>query len=875
MSAAEIPVSVFDVPVAPELPPSTPEQQFAAHVAEVRAEGDLIDNRRIFWAKPMAIGSLAATLPAALEYINYGPAGVIMPVVFAGLGMAGLSLRRENNDNRDKAAAAPKLHPEAQEANDMLYELFAVGPKDKREVAMHWFGPADPSKVHVGVNALRTAAQLAQENGVEHFMVEESLARQVFKPEMPVAKTKLDEWLKAHKKGKITGLRAQRENRIGSPKQWLDVAADDALLCKAPFTYRIGGNVLAAGHGGLIAVAEDNGAKPPAQDGVLHLGKEKDTPREITVAKPDIIFVNKTTGLQEELGVGRHNKLFKEAKMHTKVRKTAAFIAGVAVSAMVVFGSNVVDVQYEHLLGDAKAQLAQEHHVSPDDANVTDRALRKRVDGWSSWNTVWDGWRHVRSWPKELWDATKGLRGDSDSADLGLSAVSEDVGNVENGTDQTPIWHLTPNNMNTAGFWAQATSNDVGVYNNKGTHVGLSWNMATMLRDHGESLIATFPATLEDTSGSWIRVDRTIGPTDYLNLNPDTYIPIPMLDGTVPVAVGWNGAPVRVWQGENGAWAVMPNTTEPKGGHVTYWLRKDPKAKVVALGDTTFAAVDNTDVNVYTPTNIFGKYVPGYSDASDRDQATEILRQYIVEHFSYSFKPLPPSAFDNPKTLEDIAQVILDAHKANCNVANTEVALQDPRLNGVFGFENDSSETLNALNRSEAHMKLVKKDGTYIDATPRGGEPITNGKQKNPGKGGVPIEPILALPVLALGIAGYRKRRTLAKPAVAAVNAVRQRRAEAADAELRGTHRYVLRGASIATQEVVWRGSVRPDLNLARAAATSAQTAADAYRQLITTPDLHSPAAIDGLRRSPNVPPGVLRAARLARRANNRPRRSK
>src|SRR5262249_23428770 len=142
----------------------------------------------------------------------------------------------------------------------------------------------------------------------------------------------------------------------------------------------------------------------------------------------------------------------------------------------------------------------------------------------------------------------------------------------------------------------------------------------------------------------------------------------------------------------------------PQNGYVKleYWLAKDPDFQLKARAPIT-------EEGKPLPSNRFDQIWTehlGQPPAADPDERLAQEQAYI-KAFKYRAQPL----VDEQVIRNDLsyADAVLDAQKANCNVANTLLTISNPtKLNYVIGFGNSNTKEQEAsgttyLSANEAH----------------------------------------------------------------------------------------------------------------------------------------------------------------------------
>jgi hypothetical protein len=198
------------------------------------------------------------------------------------------------------------------------------------------------------------------------------------------------------------------------------------------------------------------------------------------------------------------------------------------------------------------------------------------------------------------------------------------------------------------------------------------------------------------------------------------FLPVPVLKGTeVEAAAVDNRQLVSAAKLKDGSSVLLlPATKQP--AELEYWLKPAKSQKIHAVAPI----VSTRTGRPLTTAEIsweWDSYIPDvyYMPAGRRLRAE---KRYILDKFDYSLRPLPNS--DALKSELSYARHVLGYKMANCNTANTLLAISNPRqLNYVGGFYNSNTpEQVEGnkmhLSSSEAHAWTVDKKGRRRDATP-------------------------------------------------------------------------------------------------------------------------------------------------------------
>ena len=348
------------------------------------------------------------------------------------------------------------------------------------------------------------------------------------------------------------------------------------------------------------------------------------------------------------------------------------------------------------------------------------------------------------------------------------------VGNVTRGKNK-PVWFIESiNGMDSEGYWTNETSNWLG---GNVIEPGLKWYNRSARFDAGDfdtkrrsgrqrdadfeawlksmseapylpvepifhdndpalkvQKMVTMWAESKDSSFSTDAYDGFFGDGDDGKLESFTAIDIPVLDGTRPIAASLDGRPLKAIRLRSGAYTLLMRDYKEdvlqtsKGNHLTYWLVPQPKQDIRAVGPIINLNKEDRHraIALAPELEAWEKYIPGISTLTPEERLLAQER-YIAGTFKYKLDPL-----DNVGALKNshlYMESVLEDAEANCNVANTALAISNPELvNYVTGFHNSNTtqqEADNALYLStgEAHAWTVDRQGEIYDATPPGNNP--------------------------------------------------------------------------------------------------------------------------------------------------------
>jgi hypothetical protein len=236
-------------------------------------------------------------------------------------------------------------------------------------------------------------------------------------------------------------------------------------------------------------------------------------------------------------------------------------------------------------------------------------------------------------------------------------------------------------------------------------------------------------------SGSGLVVERTINvdasdPQAYQRITEhNSWVPVPILKGTklASASIDGNGG-VRMRAMEDGTQTLVVPAQDKKTVTIRYVLVPDTNDEVSdphAIYDITRRSLPNTpsmrnlereahrswtehtDVRVST------------GPINDSDESIQKEAQYMGRNFDYRLSPLADDKVLNSSM--DFPNAVLTARQANCNTANTLLAISNPRtVNLAEGYLNSDQKPNGKayLSAHDAHVWTVAHDGAIIDGTP-------------------------------------------------------------------------------------------------------------------------------------------------------------
>lgn len=870
----------------PDIPPaSSPEALFATHVEQVRTKGDALDVVRWLWPSHFGKITAAAGTIGGTVYQEHGPGAVVgvsaLAVAIIGFSTAATdqAWKRHGRPNAESRIDLP-----GQAANDANYELYAIGKQDReRQVAMRWYGPVQ-DKTMPAAAQLHRIAQLAKDNNVSQLVLASPLAAEIFADPLPWQPTTMQAWLRRHRNLYTAG-RTQEQIYAVSPDAWQQFLTDhpDAAHTNTSVATMRAYGPLTAGHKGLQAVVQMLGL-PTTPDAVVSWPDEDAaSPRTVQAAirVPRPLHGRVAHTLQDELVLRTRSKAhIPETSMRGQTkRRLVAGIVGLLASAGIVGGSTVAaDASYKRITRIAAEQIAREHGIDPTKAHIDDAAIEDRVNSWSGINRIWGDWQHART---KAYDFMARNRHTSDLHKVGDQQIilSGGVGNVVDDRSR-PMWRLTAHNMSPTGEWPTAVSATIdGYVPSTGSPTAVNWDLSEQYRKTQGATRVPVPVELEAPQGSWIKVEGDVSRFDAGVINDKAtaglYLPIPVRDGTVPVAGNLDGKPLTLWSGPNGAYAfVLPLDSQAPNGKLTYWVQPRPGAGPRAIGQTVInqKAGQLPPIKEQVIKEFLEAHLPQLRSTTFKEGG-DAFAAYIHNNFTYDLAPLPTDSLRHVLSWEDFVKLVWSGKEANCNVANTLVAIRYPDLNGVFEFNNGPGGDPGVLDLQEAHMNLVRwgEGSKRIDATPYRDTTIKQDSHPAPS---APLLPLLLVPLsLAAAAYVYRRREAIVAGGASVPALIHNKRITRAQRNLEMTPPEIVR-AALAAVHHLWSkpGTVLTPAHVAKQVRITNNISGPQAVAKLTRSDMHTKQVVQAIRNQPGVTPAMRKAIKAARRAARQPR---
>jgi hypothetical protein len=310
------------------------------------------------------------------------------------------------------------------------------------------------------------------------------------------------------------------------------------------------------------------------------------------------------------------------------------------------------------------------------------------------------------------------------------------VGNVKTSQPQ-PVWYIeSRNGMDSAGYWSQQVDhviNDSPVeWVQSGPVVESKINPYTpdyFDFDRQDSYVsrlantpdAALPSALDITK-PLLRVQREVQlPEADGWINGFRVLSVPVLDNGEIAAASINGnIPVKIITLQNNTQVMMMRNAPAmdKPVRVEYWIKESPGRTELAVDNV----IGTDGIELKTNKNIWEDTIDIPADPQKRLQ---LQASYLRMRFKYRTSPMDSDK--RPRGIDRYMRTVIALGKANCNTANTELVLSNPRqLNYASGFFNTNTGKQVAQNQmhlstNEAHAWSVDRSGKKYDATPQSG----------------------------------------------------------------------------------------------------------------------------------------------------------
>ncbi len=304
------------------------------------------------------------------------------------------------------------------------------------------------------------------------------------------------------------------------------------------------------------------------------------------------------------------------------------------------------------------------------------------------------------------------------------------VGNVPTGGENMPAWWITSLNGQTSeGYWAQSGFD----YLNSDDLVWL--DNSTELKDNVQVFNLRQPDELDMTkpmlkvTAPNVTWNVTVDSEQLLKSPPKeneqgyySLVSTPVLSGMRIVAaeVSDKHAVIKLLVDANGQQQLAIKSDE-RLEDLSFWLVKDKTAPLIHQTKPFFAEdpIDPKELDKSWKTYL-GRPLP-----KDPEKTLETEEQAIAHRFRYALTPINRvGAMQNALRFVD---TVFANERANCNVANTLLAISNPKLiMPVAGYLNSNTDEQKQNNQfylssRESHLWTVDSAGEIHDATPGGG----------------------------------------------------------------------------------------------------------------------------------------------------------
>jgi hypothetical protein len=318
------------------------------------------------------------------------------------------------------------------------------------------------------------------------------------------------------------------------------------------------------------------------------------------------------------------------------------------------------------------------------------------------------------------------------------------VGDVPNGKNK-PRWFMQSyGGMSSEGYWSESS------YHNVDFDSGIMWygheaqmdHWDTNSRETGKRVAAALPLLPMpdnvDRTQPHVKIERLLSSdvgdalddknvraaarAGYGFLGDYTAINVPVLKDTHIVAGSYKGKAIKVYrQKDNQQVILVPKQRGRSGesGKMEYWLAPHARDSIRAMEPIDDLGTYDSDV-MPALTAGWQQTLPQSLHKQGLARA-DMQAAFLRNTFQYALQPLKKSPSGN---LAEYAQQVLISRVANCNTANTLLAVSNPTvLNPISGYHNTDTPAQKKANRrhlssNEAHLWTADKDGSIHDATP-------------------------------------------------------------------------------------------------------------------------------------------------------------
>jgi hypothetical protein len=447
-------------------------------------------------------------------------------------------------------------------------------------------------------------------------------------------------------------------------------------------------------------------------------------------ANTGLAETSKRRTIEFSLGKGFQRTLLEQKKTklpHPTLRVAAGSVAVVA--AFVSMNPLVNEVQ-AHFSNEAARVARQEAtdlgmsagSLSPTSSPVTDY-LAARDPAFRVWNDF---------------DRFKAFIGAKSNTATGgtLPDISGRVGDLVNSAASVNQlqWEITADKLTPDGYWAVNISQLLQADQGKsGTGPDLIWEPNLEYVAPTSILPVALEGQATEEPHLAVQYAQPLDPSDLAIIKAgkenDPVLPVPVRDGTVPMAASFvpigseQPIPLRLLSQANGTYALeFPGSAATAAGKLEYWLARPSvgSGEVVATGSIAIQGTLAEDMQQFY--NVWDSYIPGLP--APTGDTVEIRAREVAAvidtRWKYALDPYSEGELSRANSLATDAEATIDGEKANCNVEETEVALQDRQLTTVLGYEQTgNSQAKHAeLWSHDAHAWAVDAQGTIIDGTP-------------------------------------------------------------------------------------------------------------------------------------------------------------
>ncbi len=517
-----------------------------------------------------------------------------------------------------------------------------------------------------------------------------------------------------------------------------------------------------------------------------------------------------------------------------RLRNIGRAVMAFGMTGALLAGINTVgDELYAHREQQAAQDIARERGLDPSVLPVDYREIDKRVDSWAGLNGDWHDWTTVRSsvgdalrqdgsavfdYLGNLFSGGQDSGGDSHHTSTVLDGPQySGVGNVEVTNDADADLTLIPHGLDPTGYWLSAVpSIVVGNGAHDGQPASIAWDLRSnfdvaKVYDNVPFNISQFPFLQRQVyDNKWIEVHANVDISKSIKVGKNTYIPLPVLQHTAPIALNIDGTKdgTGIVVLKNGTYAIDTTGSMPGQGaqKLTYWLAVSNQNLPFAHS-TGNIELKGDMIRGQSPEQLRAIFdaIPRFKQAPTGTKRRLIVGKYIKDNVHYSKIPFSDEDLQH---IDKWAQFLVEElynDEGDCNTAATTVAIASDGggVQVATGWYNGPGAGQTALTVGERHEVNVTGSGVE-DYTPSPDTPVRRIEaapapgQSREGELRMPPEAqdaIELLSLLAAATTAFLSRRRIVYVAQKGSDGIVRYRANRANEKLKATDTEALRRA--------------------------------------------------------------------------------